>query len=495
MKKFFKLVISFSLLVFVVFGLTACKTPISATTTSDAKTLVNGKATNGGTTAVYGEYLYFINGTKTNDGSGSRGTTQGAICKIKYDAIAGTIAEDAEAEVVVSDLVGFEDGSIFIIGDFLYYTTPNNEVNYQGTTLNYKTDFNRYDLVHGQTHGIYTTYLNDSSEVASYAYYIVGDELYLLIFENVSKTLTSVKIGDSCEIAYKISNVESCVFSDNYGKRIDEDIVDANNFVFYTKAPSIAVDGYDEGAKVYKTAPNKDNSAWMGNTSTDDVWKHNIVTLLAVKNGKLVYSDESVLEKGETLIYAQAIGESTKLEFKKADVISSKPYNAEGDMILFESLSTAGVSILAYNATSYEIVYIQKEAGIDVPRRIIGFGEETDVDFVGTANITEVEKDGDGNVLSETEVEYLLYTVTASSKVTLYKIEVKRAGEVVTSPKLEVVVDSDSMIAINGLVMPEVIGNNLFVVAKDEDENAYLHMIDLSKETGEDNKLVFVGKN
>ena len=494
MKKFFKTIISLALLVFVVCGLTACKTPISATTTSDAKSIVGTKSTNGGMTAVYGEYLYFVNGTKTNDGSSSRGTTQGAICKIKYDAEAGKVAEDAEAEVVISDLVGFEDGSIYIFGDFLYFATPNNDVNYQGTTLNYKTEFKRYDLVNGGVHGIYTTHLNNSSETASYAYYVVGDELYLLVYENVSKTLASVKIGDSCSVAYKISNVESCVFSDNFGKRVDENVVDANNFVFYTKAPSIAVDGYDTGAKVYKTAPNKDNSVWMGNTSTDDVWKHNIVTLLAVKNGKLIYSDESVLTNGETIIYAQSIGESTTLEFKEEDVISSKPYNADGDMILFEE-NGDGVSIIAYNSTSFEIVYIQKESGIDVPHRIIGFGESTDVDFVGTAVISENEVDGDGNVVSSTEVEYLLYTVTASSKITLYKIEIKRAGEIVTSPKLEVVVDSDVMIAMNGLVMPEVIGNNLFVVAKDEDENAYMHFIDLSKEANDDNKLTFIGKN
>lgn len=492
MKKFFKSILSLALLVFVVVGLTACKTPISSTTVDISKTMVGGKSSNGGTAVVYGDYLYYINGTQTNDGTNGRGVTQGAICKIKYDAATGEIEKDAEAEIVVSDLVGYEDGSIYIFGDFLYYTTPNNEVNYQGTTLYGKTDFKRYDLVNGGTYGIYTTYKNDSSETVEYAYYIVADDLYLVVYENVSKTLTSIKIGDSCETVYKISDVESCMLSSNNGLRVDENVVDANNFVFYTKAPSIEVDGYDEGSKVYKTAPNKNNSVWMGNKSTDDEWCHNIVKLLAIKGGKLIYSDESVLPNGETLIYAQSIGENSKLEFKADDVISSNPYNGDDDMIMFSD-NGSDVSIIAYSSSSYQIVYIQKESGENVPHRIIGFDEETTVDFVSLEKIKEIKKDDAGTVLSEDEVEYLIYTVTDSSNVSLYKLEVKRNGVVATSPKLEQIVDSSEMLATNGLIMPKTIGNNIFVIAKDSDKNAYLYMLDISKEVDSDNKLVKVG--
>lgn len=492
MKKFLKSIISLALLVFVVFGLSACKTPLSSTTVDISKTIVNGKSSNGGTAVVYGDYLYYINGTQKNDGTNGRGVTQGAICKIKYDKTTGEIEKDAEAEVVVSDLVGYEDGSIHIFGDFLYYTTPNNEVNYQGTTLYSKTDFKRYDLVNGGTHGIYTTYQNNSSETVEYAYYIVADDLYLLVYENVSKTLISIKIGDSCQTAYKISNVESCMLSSNYGLRVDENVVDANNFVFYTKAPSIEVDGYDEGSKVYKTAPNKDNSVWMGNSSTDDVWNHNIVKLLAIKDGKLIYSDESVLSKGETLIYAQSIGENSKLEFKATDVISSNPYNGEDDMIMFSD-NGGDVSIIAYSSTSYQIVYIQKESGVNIPHRLIGFDAKTTVDFVSLEKIKESKTDDSGAVIGEDEVEYLIYTVTADSKVSLYKLEVKRNGVVTTSPKLEKIVDSSVMLATNGLIMPKTIGNNIFVVASDSDKKAYLYMLDISKEVDDDNKLVKVG--
>ena len=105
MKKFLKIITSLSLAFFVLFGLTACKTPLSSTTVSDEKSIVNSKSTNGGITAVRGEYLYFVNGTVENDGTSSRGNTQGSICRVKYDNVAGKVAEGAEVEIVVSVLM------------------------------------------------------------------------------------------------------------------------------------------------------------------------------------------------------------------------------------------------------------------------------------------------------------------------------------------------------------------------------------------------------
>lgn len=499
MKKFLKIITSLSLAFFVLFGLTACKTPLSSTTVSDEKSIVNSKSTNGGITAVRGEYLYFVNGTVENDGTSSRGNTQGSICRVKYDNVAGKVAEGAEVEIVVSDLVGYDEGSINIFGDFLYYTTPCDSVNYNGTALNYKTEFKRYDLVNNQTYSLYTSYLNDSSEVVSYSYYIVGDELYLLIYEDVTATITSLKIDDSTSVAYKIEDVTSCVFSDNFGKRVDENVVDANNFVFYTKAPTIAADGYDEGSKVYKTSPNKDNSKWIGNESADDI-KHNKVEILSIKNGKLIYSDESDITN-KTFIYAQAIGENTMLSFADEDIISHKAYDSEDDMILFDEQADGSVSVVAYNSTSYQIVYIQKESGENVPHTIINFGEETKVDFVGTTSLSVDEINAEGNVVETNVIEYLLYTVTDDSDVSLFKIELKRNGEIVTSPNLELLISSDDgMVAMDGLVMPEVIGNNLFVMVEYENDNkksegVYLHFADITKEIDEeDNKLNVIKK-
>ena len=66
MKKFLKGCLSLALMFVVVFSLTACKTKLSDTTVDTSKVKsTNGVSTNGGMTVVHGNYLYFINGTKT----------------------------------------------------------------------------------------------------------------------------------------------------------------------------------------------------------------------------------------------------------------------------------------------------------------------------------------------------------------------------------------------------------------------------------------------
>ena len=69
MKKLLKSCLAVALVVITAFSLVGCGTKLSATTvdTSKVKT-VNGISTNGGMTAIYDGYLYFVNGTKTNDG-------------------------------------------------------------------------------------------------------------------------------------------------------------------------------------------------------------------------------------------------------------------------------------------------------------------------------------------------------------------------------------------------------------------------------------------
>ena len=69
MKRFFKSFLVVLIAVCVAFPLVACKKKVSPTTTNvDKVKIVNGVSTNGGLTVVHGEYLYFINGEKTNDG-------------------------------------------------------------------------------------------------------------------------------------------------------------------------------------------------------------------------------------------------------------------------------------------------------------------------------------------------------------------------------------------------------------------------------------------
>ena len=144
MKRFFKGLVCCVIAVSCVLGFSACKKKISDTSVDYSKTVYNGQQTNGGITAVYNGYLYFINGTKTNDGTKLTKNTRSAICRVKLNSD-GSLAEDSY-EVVVDNLVGYDYGSIYIFGDFLYFTTPNSAKNYEDTTLYYQTKFMRFRL-------------------------------------------------------------------------------------------------------------------------------------------------------------------------------------------------------------------------------------------------------------------------------------------------------------------------------------------------------------
>lgn len=229
MKKFlsglFTVVIAFVFM----FSLSGCSEKHSATTVDTSKVAsTNGVSTNGGITVIYDGYLYFVNGTKDNDGTSSEDNTRGGIARVKINTETGEIDTNTY-ELLVEDLVGYDNGSMYFFGDYIYYTSPSADVNYKGEVLYYKTRFKRYDLVNKNTQTIYTTNLNSEDEVISFAYYVTGTELNLVVYETSNQTLTSIKIGDTFKTNYVIEGVRSCVLSENYGTCETENAtVDAN---------------------------------------------------------------------------------------------------------------------------------------------------------------------------------------------------------------------------------------------------------------------------
>ena len=184
MKKFLKAFACFAVAFVCLFGFSACGKKVSPTTTDMSKTIYNGTQTNGGITAVYNGYLYFINGTKTKDDTNIKKTTGAAICRVKIDS-EGKIDTNSY-EVVINNLAGYDYGSLYFFGDYMYYTTPNAAVNYQDTVLYNQTKFMRYDLVNKKSYTLYTTKKNDSSDKISYSYYVVGNDLNLVVYESLS---------------------------------------------------------------------------------------------------------------------------------------------------------------------------------------------------------------------------------------------------------------------------------------------------------------------
>lgn len=479
MKKIFKNLLCVAVAFVCLFGFTACKTKISDTSVDISKTLSDGKTTNGGLTVKYGDYLYFINGTKTNDGKSAKGNTRGAICKVKLDEKGNAVKDTYE--IVVDNLVGYDNGSLSIFGDYLYFTTPNDDVNYQDTKLNYETKFMRYDLVNKKTYELYTTKQNSSSEKIAYAYYMVGNELDLLVYETSASTVTSIKIDTNVTINYVISDVKSCVFSDNYGTCVTSGAtVDANNFVYYTKNVDVYEDGRSDGNKVYKVSPNTNNSALISDSEKS-------ISLLSVKSGKLVYSAKSV-NGDNTIIYSQSItsGNDT-LNF--SGIVSYKSY----DNAVFMDNDDGSVTAIVFDTDSNEVKYLKADENnnYEVNPIIINTlsissssssSSDSKISFVGLTTLTEeLPKEDNSEETIESKATYLIYVYSNA----VYKLEVMRDGEI-SSFADPVKLSKSTVNAPTGTLIPDVVGNNLYIFAKELDEknketsNIYLYQVDLT---------------
>ncbi len=472
MRKFIKCVLSVALVFVVAFSVTGCKKKISSTSVNTDKVMsIDGKSTNGGTTVVYNGYLYFINGTKTNDGTNAKDNVRGGVYRVSYDKETGKLG--SKYEVVVKDLVGYENGSLYFFGDFMYYTTPSADVNYKGDTLYYKTKFMRYDLVHKKSHEIYTTKQNSSDEAMNYAYYVVGSSLNLVVFESTSSTITSLKIGNEIKTNYTIKDVKSCVMSENNGTCVtDGKTTDANNYVFYTKNHS-EDDRVQTGVKVYRVSPSTNNSYLIADTGED-------ISLLSIRNGKLIFS---VNEN----IYAQAISGTNTDTIAKNNIENTISYETFDNVIFIEN-KDGSISVLYYYADKDKSIYhmgiVDCENGINPVNTLITTLNKSEAfELIGTTVISEVitEDNADTTDIDETvkqNVQYVLYIDTKQ----VYKLEIAREvnGEMVYSKHTEPIkLSTTEVISATGLITAEVVGTNLYIIAA-VDGNNYMHTIDLT---------------
>lgn len=515
MKRFFKGILTFAVALVCVFTFAACGTPVSATSSDTSKIgLSNGESTNGGITAIYGEYLYFINGTKTNDGKNSTKNKRGAIYRAKYNSETGKIDENTY-ELLVSDLAGFNNGSLYFFGDYMYYTTPSSDVNYKDSVLYYKTKFMRYDLVNKKSYNIYTTKQNSSSESIGFSYYVVGESLNLLVFEKSNATLTSIKIDEKPTTNFVIDGVTSCVMSENNGKVVTPDAVsDANSFVFYTTSNK-DFDKYQTGVKVFRTSPTINNSVCLSDNGLS-------ISLLCIRSGKLLYSLESK-------IYAEAVDANTTAlstdNFK--NIIS---YNTYDDVVFIENADGSVTLLYFESKNNYQIVIVTWDYsdGIKIENKTIcALSKFTNFSFVNLVTLVEdvkVQSEKPDNTESttaeggetdggETEEEEKPET-TVKRKITYityvadnyaYKLEVMREndkGEMEVSVNTKPVKLSTTKVQdANGTLIPEVVGNYLYLYVNELDKsnketgNIYMYRLDLTlkADATSSDKAEFVG--
>ncbi len=330
-----KIIVVLTFLMAVIFAMAGCASEVYYDVSISGKQDTNYVVTsNGGSAVKYGNYVYFINGSRGYEDDNGTSNKFGEVVKgglyraefinendgvvEEYNGITGikdfVPSEDKDTGLalastpkegytrktenvvnnqrLVSKTIGtsgYSDGGIYIFDNYVYYATPANTKDKSGNIMDNYTTFLRTKLDGTGTEEIYTT--QNASADKPYGFYKYGDKMYLYVLENNSKYgnyINRITISDKKVTTIAI-NVDSVVFPTNpvYYKGMKNDSVydaiyvryAANNFPAY-KDDKVNRTGYvlsymrPDGNELVNFAE--------GNTTLDFV---------AVRDGLVFYKD------------------------------------------------------------------------------------------------------------------------------------------------------------------------------------------------------------
>ena len=172
---------------------------------------------NGGTVVQKGEYVYFANAyTGYSALSGEVSNKKGesglySLYRVKVKDTNGTLElnEDGfvkNAEVIVEKVVGFEYSNLYIIGDYLYFSSPNM---HKTSTLEYKFDLISIFRVKLDGSGLKELYTTENYSNGDWAIYQINNKNYVVTFEGnqiVRQTINKkAKLEDKVVLAENVT--------------------------------------------------------------------------------------------------------------------------------------------------------------------------------------------------------------------------------------------------------------------------------------------------
>ena len=192
-------------------------------------------ASNGGFVVAKGDYYYFINGIESYTSDNTYGTpVKGALYRIKKSDVA---AKQNSAERVIPSLIvaGTYDAGIYIYGDRVYYTTPNDVP----------------DPITGETDKSYMYFMSaklDGSDIESYFVLNSNTTPYRIV--SVGNTVYVMYVESNDLYSYNTSTKEKTLLADNTTSYVfnKDDATDPT--VYYTMAVSENQDS-DKDAKTF----------------------------------------------------------------------------------------------------------------------------------------------------------------------------------------------------------------------------------------------------
>ena len=330
---------------------------------------------NGGQAVRKGEWLYFVNAYKSQETVNVNGNKFGdeklsGVYRVKLNS-SGLINTNADgmpegAELLVPQITGYENGGIYIFGEYLYYTTPKTLNDKTGVPQRGLCSFERVKLDGTNHKTIYST--SEVSSNLTFSYQQIGNFVYIIIRNGTE--IRSIEVGLSNDKVYNrllAEDVESVAFS-----KVDKNASNFEQYVYYTKVATVDKDGFD-GQKVLRASLN----ASVKNEVIKSLSEGG-VTLTEIKNSRIYY------EMGSKLY--STTGFTTSKQYASSGTDKISPYfilpdqnsvdrgiltNFEGKLVRFwgvgnyQEIETGISEVLSVIG---EFVYIKKSGSDQIVR-------------------------------------------------------------------------------------------------------------------------------
>ncbi len=440
---FKSIIFAFVLMLGVVFGFSACGTNVGF---DDGPTSTDVVIGNGTSALVYGNYAYYVNGYVANSDVGNTNTygkvTYGAVYRTKL--VNGKVVEKEKeldedgnekfdktqailnTGILVSKICGYEKTQLYIFDNYLYYTTPGNQVSKDGTIESDHIDFCRIKI-DGHTRG--EKLFTSSSTISSISYYMYkyNNKAYLVV-----KDGEVLKIGECTESNFKLETLDEgsykigSIAPTKYTR--SNDVVDAlDSAVYFTYTNDDIRDGnllakYDLSTRKITTLSNINENSF---------------TLIASVGGKLYYNKKAFLAPGTSgeYLYYNTMGENyvateKQLSFNAYTASNITPYNAES----IGAFISDGSNVYKFNADGTQTKFIEGNATVIAQRGSYVFYtlnnvlykkliSGTDAQEIVTLSSSDATKNT-LSVVSGTQVFYLQeYTNTAGTSYYMHYID------------------------------------------------------------------------
>lgn len=249
---------------------------------------------NGSIAVQKGDYLYYVNGIYNMEGYTAGDNSWG---KVTYGALYRTklvnnnVVHDEDGfvkntELVASKIVGHPNASFYVYGNYIYYSTPNNDKNRTGQSLPEITDFYRVNI-NGTGNTLLHTSAATELKASDWSVYVNGSEHFVLIKDG-SNLISIAQNKQKTTIATSVTGV-AFEKSDRFYNNNQAITQGLNDSIYYTREIVEADDLANKTGNILaKTSIGKAQEQVIAQEDGKTF------ALLSFKNGSLYY------QKGES---------------------------------------------------------------------------------------------------------------------------------------------------------------------------------------------------